>query len=376
MTTLSRRQALGAAGTVLGAAALGAAIPGSASAAHPSRPVAEERKSLNQLYADALHEGGDLVIYAGGDTPDQQDATKQAFLSQFPDIKLKMIVDYSKFHDVRIDNQLATGTLVPDLVQLQTLQDFTRWKSLGVLQPYKPAGFSKLYPAFRDPDGAWVAIAVVAFSYMYDDSLGSAGPATPRDLADPRWKGAIASSYPNDDDAILYLYKLYAQTYGWDWVARLAAQDIQFGRGTPTPIVAVASKQKKVGIGGVGSLTGPVAPGVKWVIPDGHPFMAWGQRAAILTGAKHPAAAKLYLNWSLSAPVQQASFDGWAVRTDIRPAGGLKPIWEYPNAHLDGFPAFMADRAEAERWRQTFTLYFGEVQGPPSPGVLGLHPGR
>jgi ABC-type Fe3+ transport system substrate-binding protein len=104
--------------------------------------------------------------------------------------------------------------------------------------------------------------------------------------------------------------------------------------------------------------------------------MAWGQRAAILAKAKHPAAAKLYLNWSLSVPVQQASFDGWAVRTDVQPQGGLKPIWEYPNANLDGFPAFMADRAEVERWRQTFTLYFGEVQGPPSPGVLGLHPGR
>jgi hypothetical protein len=83
------------------------------------------------------------------------------------------------FHDVRVDSQLATGTLVPDVVQSQTLQDFTRWKSLGVLQPYKPAGFSKVYPGFKDPDGAWAAIAVYAFSYVYDESLGSAATATP-----------------------------------------------------------------------------------------------------------------------------------------------------------------------------------------------------
>ena len=44
------------------------------------------------------------------------------------------------------------------------------------------------------------------------------------------------------------------------------------------------------------SLTAPLAPGVQWVVPDGHPFMAWGQRAAILSHAKHPAAAKLYLS--------------------------------------------------------------------------------
>ena len=111
--------------------------------------VPEEAKSLDSLYADARHEGGTLVIYAGGDTADQQDAAKQAFLSQFPEIDLTLIVDYSKYHDARIDNQLATGTLVPDVVQLQTTQDFTRWKEAGVLRPYKPSGFSKVYPGVQ-----------------------------------------------------------------------------------------------------------------------------------------------------------------------------------------------------------------------------------
>ena len=136
------------------------------------------------------------------------------------------------------------------------------------------------------------------------------------------------------------------------------------------------SGQKLVGIGGVGSLATPLVPGVRWAVADGHPFAAWGQRAAILAGARHPAAAKLYLNWQLSPGVQQGSSDGWSVRTDVTPPGGLRPIWEYPNAHLDEFPRFMADRAEAERWRETFTLYFGEVQGAPTPGWLGLHPGQ
>ncbi|MFF7986878.1 ABC transporter substrate-binding protein [Streptomyces sp. NPDC007901] len=385
MTSLSRRRLIGR-GAALGAAALAAPIAAGPAAAatgsadtvkpFPGTPVEEETKSLDQLYADARREGGKLVIYAGGDTSDQQDGTKQAFLAQFPDIDLTTVVDYSKYHDVRIDNQLATDTLVPDVVQLQTLQDFTRWKQQGVLLPYKPAGFSKLYDGFRDPDGAWLAIAVGAFSYMYDASLGAQGPATPYELADTRWQGAISSSYPNDDDAILFLYTLYAQAYGFDWLSRLAAQKIAFGRGTPTPITAVVSKQKQVGIGGFGSLARQLAPGVTWVVADGHPFMSWGQRAAILRGAKHPAAAKLYLNWSISSAVQQTSVNGWSVRTDVTPTGGLKPIWQYRNAHLDEFPRFMADRAEAERWRQTFTLYFGEVQGAPTPGWLGLHPGQ
>ncbi|WP_461122844.1 ABC transporter substrate-binding protein [Saccharothrix stipae] len=376
-SSLSRRHVLAAgAGAALGFSAFGAAGASASPdrAPHPSGP--EETRTLDELYQAALREGGKLVIYAGGDTPTQQDGTKAAFKARFPDIDLTLIVDYSKYHDVRVDNQFATGTPVPDVVQLQTVQDFVRWKEQGRLLPYKPAGFSKVYDAFKDPQGAWVAVSALAFSFMYGPSaVGSAAPRTPLDLVDPKWKGKIASSYPHDDDAVLYLYSLYAQTYGWDWVAKLAAQDVRFARGSNTPGEAVAAGQKAIGIGGAGSLVAPASAPVRFVVADGHPFMAWGQRAAILKQAKNPAAAKLYLNWQLSLTQQQASFNGWSVRTDVTPPAGLKPIWKYPNAHLDGFPRFMADRAEVERWKQTFALYFGEVKGDPTPGWPGLRPG-
>ncbi|MEE1760499.1 MULTISPECIES: ABC transporter substrate-binding protein [unclassified Streptomyces] len=378
-SSFSRRRILT---TGAGAALGGLAATGTAQAATASAPGsrtaaagAEETRSLDELYRDAVAEGGKLVIYAGGDTATQQDATAQAFRTRFPDIDLTMVVDYSKYHDVRVDNQLATGTLVPDVVQLQTLQDFTRWKSQGKLLPYKPAGFSQLYKDFRDPQGAWTAIRVTAFSYMYGvEAVGGNAPKSPQELVDPRWKGAIASSYPHDDDAVLYLFSLYQEAYGWDWIAKFAAQQPQFNRGSHSPGVAVNAKQKAIGVGGSGSLTAPATAPTRFAVADGHPFMAWGQRAAILRKAAHPTAAKLYLNWALSAERQQGS--AWSVRTDITPAGGLAPIWTYRNAHLDGFPRFMEDRAQVERWKQTFALYFGEVKGDPTPGVLGLHPGR
>ncbi|KPI27435.1 ABC transporter substrate-binding protein [Streptomyces sp. NPDC054950] len=379
----SRRRLLTTgAGAALGLGALGAAAtPASATpasspaSAAPARASgAEEGRSLDELYRAALAEGGRLVVYAGGDTPTQQDGTKAAFLKRFPDIDLKLIVDYSKYHDVRIDNQLATGTLVPDVVQLQTLQDFDRWKAQGRLLSYRPAGFSKVHDRFKDPQGAWVAIAAIGFGFMYGtDAVGTDAPRTPLDLLDPKWKGRIASSFPHDDDAVLYLYSLYVEHYGWDWAARLAAQDVRFARGSNSPGDAVRAGQYAIGVGGSGAPlgTGPV----KWVLPDSAPFMAWGQRAAILEQAAHRTAAKLYLNWQLSTATQQASFNGWSVRTDIAPPAGLKPVWEYRNANLDGFPRFMSDRAGVERLKQTFALYFGEVEGDPTPGFLGLRPG-
>ncbi|KAF4647530.1 hypothetical protein FOL47_004485, partial [Perkinsus chesapeaki] len=77
--------------------------------------VHEETKSLEELHAEALSEGAKLVIYHGGDTPDRQDFVVNAFREAYPDINLTMVVDYSKYHNARIDNQLDTNTLVPDI---------------------------------------------------------------------------------------------------------------------------------------------------------------------------------------------------------------------------------------------------------------------
>lgn len=188
-------------------------------------------------------------MYAGGDIASQQAGVVAAFQQQFPDIKLTMVVDYSKFHDVRIDTQFANGKLIPDVTHLQTLQDFTRWKQQGRLLPYKPAGFSKAYDAFKDPDGAWVAIGVIGFSFMYNGSrITGTPPKNPEQFVDARW-GAIASAYPNDDHAVLYLYSLYAQTCGWDWIAKLADQQMRFGRDTNSPGDALSSGAKNIGIG-------------------------------------------------------------------------------------------------------------------------------
>ncbi|WP_433018442.1 ABC transporter substrate-binding protein [Kribbella sp. CA-294648] len=364
----SRRRLLGVGAGV--GAALAVGVPASARTA-----PREEGRSLDELYEAAIRESGKLVIYAGGDTATQQDATAAAFRARFPQIALTLVVDYSKFHDVRVDNQFATGTLVPDVVQFQTVQNFPRWKQQGRLLRYKPAGFSKVYDRFKDADGAWVAIGVYAFSYSYNvAAVGGNVPASPRDLTNPRWRGQIASAYPNDDDATLYLYKRYAEAYGWSWIAELAQQQVAFARGSHTPALALNSGQKALGLGGSGNprATSPT----RWVVPAEDPFMAWGQRAAILADAPNQAAAKLYLNWQLTTARQETSFNGWSVRTDMAAPAGLRPIWTYANAGLDGFPAFMADRAEVERWRQTFALYFGEVAGAPTGGWLGLHPGR
>ncbi|GLD98207.1 hypothetical protein PINS_up006904 [Pythium insidiosum] len=348
-----------------------------------TKPAGEETKSLTQLYDEAVKEGGRLVVYHGGDTPNQQDSVINAFRQAYPKVNLTLIVDYSKYHNARIDNQLETDSLVPDVVALQTLQDYPRWKREGKLMAYKPAGASQVYDGFADPDGAWTSHAVYTFSYFYDEAQLSAkglpAPKTAQDLADPKYRDLIASAYPHDDDATLYVYDQWIKAYGWDWVRRMAEQKIEFRRGSDSPAEAVTERRKAIGVAGAAPFNASTVR-VRIGRNETSDYLAWGQRIAILKKAPHPAAAKLFLNWILSREVQTTVMEGFSSRKDVaseyEQATGEAQPWNVPRAGSLAFQKFMEDRAGLEELRAKLAIYFGEVRGEPTPGQLGLHPGR
>jgi len=90
MVNFGRGDVLAAGGAQAGTGAISTTTAAAAAAddeggvSRAGGDVPEEAKSLDSLYADVRHEGGKLVIYAGGDTADQQDAAKQASCRSSP----------------------------------------------------------------------------------------------------------------------------------------------------------------------------------------------------------------------------------------------------------------------------------------------------
>ena len=113
---------------------------------------------------------------------------------------------------------------------------------------------------------------------------------------------------------------------------------------------------------------------MRFSIPTNDGFVAWAQRAAIIKGTRRPESARLYLSWLLDKDTQKNVWYMWSVRNDVQPPADYRPIWEYSSANLSNFERFMADRDAVERFRARIQLYVGEVQGPPSTGVLGMTP--
>lgn len=323
-----------------------------------------ETKSLNELYKEAIKEGGRLVIWAGGDKPDQQYHIESSFKKRFPKIDIEIKVDLSKYHDARVDNALHNGGKLPDIVQLQTLHDFDYWKEQDVLEPYKPLGWDKVYPPFRDPEGVFTGVYGVSFSNMYNASMVSdnEAPRDALDYLDPKLKGKIILTYPHDDDAVLYQFDRLIAQYGWEYVYNLMEQEPVWVRGTAMPYVAILSGKYPVSFTTFWPFVDRWGlPDSKFVVPEKDSFLTWVQTAGILKKAKHPKAAKLYMSWILSKEFQEDWLQ-FPVRVDIEATGGMKTVFHH-NTDPEDFRKFMRDRARVERLRAQFEQLLGPVKG-------------
>lgn len=317
------------------------------------------------------------MLWAGGDAPNQMDWFKAGFEKRFPGVTLDVLVDLSKFHDIRIDEELARGTLTPDVAMLQTTFDFERWKQQGVLAYYRPVGFQAQKPGYADPDGAWIT----AFNYAFVPTYAASLPAHERPTSfaaflRPPLAGKLVLTWPHDDDAVLYVYHRLIQTYGVSFLHDLARQNPLMLRGTAVPAELVGKRPHLAG-----NLTGytGVGPSASAWIPTDAPFVVWNQRMAIFKKASHPAAARLLLSYAGSAEFQ-STYEGWRARADVGTAAGLPPLETLSNIDVHDFTRWMSDRAAVAQLREQMASIFGPVSGesplrdPKLLKVLGLGP--
>ena len=187
---------------IVAACALAASLPAQAQAV-ASAPAVVERdgagQTLQDLYQAALKEGGTLTVYAGGDEVTQGFGIKAGFERQFPGMTLNIVVDLSKYHDARIEEELLRKDLKVDVAHLQTLHDFDDWAARGLLLPYKPICWEQVPAAYKDAQGRFTGLFMLTFANSYNKTLVTADKA-PRDYADflrPEFRNRIVIAYPH-----------------------------------------------------------------------------------------------------------------------------------------------------------------------------------
>ncbi|KAJ4348728.1 uncharacterized protein N0V89_010106 [Didymosphaeria variabile] len=317
-----------------------------------------ENRTLDEIHQAALKEGGTVTLWHGGDEKNQQDGLKQAFEKRFPGMTLNVTVDLSKYHDGRLDDQIANNNVYVDSIILQTLHDYPRWKKEGALLNYKPSEFPKIASDFVDRDGAYYGYAIFGWSTTWNTAKYNGSLSDFSDALLPELKDKLIMTYPNDDDAVLYAFDLVMKKLGPEWFDALVAQNPTWVRGSATPgdQLALANTSYVAAF----ATGGGRGANVNTSSPMDAPFVTWPQTAAILKDAPHPEGAKLLHNFILSDEYQFAS-PQWTVRTDA-PAD-FPNIFEEKNTNVTNFLPWMLDRPNVERLRFWYESRLGTAQG-------------
>lgn len=187
-------------------------------------------------------------------------------------------------------------------------------------------------------------------------------PTSFADFTLPFWKGKLALTYPNDDDAIAYLFSQIIEKYGWSWFETLANyQDVEWVRGSAT---GGAILQQNLTRSVTFTSLGAAQHLAETYLPNDQ-FMSWAQTGAILASTKRPESSKLFISWLLSDGFQKelASSGLWVARSDIPSGPNKTSIFESRLTEPIGFNKFMLDRTEVEWWKLQFETTLGTAQG-------------
>jgi ABC-type Fe3+ transport system substrate-binding protein len=318
-------------------------------------------QSLDELYAKAKNEGA-VAFYVGGPTAPWE-ARAKAFAEKYPGIKVSIGGGFSNVLDSKIDQQIASGKLEVDAAILQTIADFARWKHQGQLTVFKPPGFDKMDPAFKDADGTYWATMIEVVPYMYNTEKVVAGdlPNSALDFLKPQFQGKIVTAYPADDDVTLWVFYHIVQKYGWSYMDKYIAAKPTFIQGHLGEQRSIGTGQNLVTFDSILEITSALkrqGMPVDSHIPTTDALPIWPLSGAIFRGAPHPNAAKLFLSWLLE-PEQQAKLPTWSPRSDVPPPAGYKPILSYKV--VKDYRDFLSDQTEVVALRKRFEGYSGPI---------------
>jgi ABC-type Fe3+ transport system substrate-binding protein len=323
--------------------------------------AAARGQSADELYAKAKDEKT-LVLYSGGPAEPYERMAKQ-FEQRYPGIAVSVTGGFSNVLDRKIDDQMAAKKLEVDMAIFQTVQDFVAWKKAGVLLPFKPDGFDKIDPRFRDDDGAFTTTSVVLLSYAYNIKLVAAAdvPKSALDFLKPQFAGKLVTAYPADDDATMYAFDTIVSKYGWDYMDKYMAQKPNFIQGHLGELRSIADGTNAVTFDSTSSSTGALKRAgqpIDFAFPESDAMPTFFITAGLFKDAPHPNAAKLFLNWYLEKE-QQSRLGTFSARTDVDPPAGLKPLSAYNI--LAGYRQFVSDENKLVALRKKYESYTGPV---------------
>ena len=256
----------------------------------------------------AAKEEGELVVY--GSCEEEYLAAACEHFEELYGIK----VQYQRLStgEVQAKIEEENGNPSGDVWFGGTTDPYNMAASKGLLEAYEPENASHLIDdAYRDKDGYWFGIYKGILGFMVNkdelDRKGLEKPADWKDLLDEKYKGLIWLSNYNTAGTAKLVINTMIQKYGHDegiqYLVDLDKNIQVYTKSGSGPSKNVGTGECVIGIGflhdGITQIVDNGYGNIELIIPSTGTSYEVGA-TAIFNGAKHPNAAKLWIEYALS----------------------------------------------------------------------------
>jgi len=265
-------------------------------ASQPAR--AEDAARLQAARAE-----GKLVLYTANQLESEQDLVAH-FNEKYPDIKVEIVRAPGSRLATRIQTEVAAGKLAADVIDMSDRGLAANFQQ--VFADYAPPNADQYPERTRTMANLWPKTSW-GFVIAYNAAAGVKPPASWRDLADTQYSGKVGVVVANSGGSTWTRAMFGRQVVGEDyWKALAANHPFLYPSGAPA---ASGIVRGEVLLGGVQSnavipMIRSGAP-LKVVYPtEGIPITT--SVAGIPKTSPHPNAARVFMDWAMSAEGQTA----------------------------------------------------------------------
>ena len=270
--------------------------------------AAAETTAPEQSLIDAAKAEGELVVY--GSCEEEYLAAACEHFEELYGIK----VQYQRLStgEVQAKIEEENGNPSADVWFGGTTDPYNVVAAEGLLEAYEAENASHLLGSqYRDPDGYWYGIykGILGFMVNKDElaRMNLEAPADWQDLLKPEYKGLIWLSNYNTAGTAKLVINTMIQKYGHDegiqYLVDLDKNIEVYTKSGSGPSKNVGTGECVIGIGflhdGITQIVDNGYENVQLVIPSSGTSFEIGA-TAIFKGAKHPNAAKLWVEYALS----------------------------------------------------------------------------
>jgi len=270
---------------------------------------------------DAAAKEGKVVWYASVDVK-VAEAIAKAFKAEYPKIDVDVERSGSERVFQRINQEHQSGIHNVDVVNSSDASHFLYWKQQKWLAAHTPPDVKRYAAQSKDADGYYAVWRATLSVMGYNTNLVAEkdAPKSYMDLLDPRWKGKLVKSHPGYSGTSLTGTYAIVKVLGWDYLAKLARQDVQQLQSTTATPKSIASGERAV-------MVDQKSP-VRIIYPtEGTPFVT--SPTAIFADAPHPNAARVFQNFLYTVKAQQLVVDMGGARSlhpDVKEPANRTPL--------------------------------------------------